>query len=511
VIVIDAGDPGLIEAGMDTGRLPALAALRERSRHGRLAGLPGIGANAMLPSLYTGLPPQRHGRYYHQQADRGDYAAARGGETALREPAFWDTLHGVGQRLLLLNVPKGPVPTDNERMRAIANWNTHLTVPDREFATVPATLTGTLTGRHGAPLPCPCLAGRHQDSTGLPVAATVAAIEDQLARNGRLAADELAADSWDTAVVGLSAAHCAGHLFWHCHDPAHPAHPQDLPADPLQTVYAAIDRVIDQLLGAVPTDSAVALFAGPGMGPNYIHPELLGQLLDARSAGPGGAGAPGALRRHLLQHWRRLPSRWRRALSALGERADARLQRRAYRRCDCFPVRLNDNVCGVRINLAGREREGRVAPADYETLGRELCTFLADLRNDASGEPLARRVIFTADTYGAGATDVLPDVLIEWNESRPLGTVSGPGIAPQRQPRAPQWSGAHNDQLLLMAAAPGLAPGALPPDARLLDAAATFSDLAGGPAAIGEGYSLIAGARVSGAGQRARQDKDTGS
>jgi hypothetical protein len=206
--------------------------------------------------------------------------------------------------------------------------------------------------------------------------------------------------------------------------------------------------------------------------------------------------------------WRRLPAPWRRRLSGPGQWLDAKLQRNDYRALDCFPVRLNDNVGGLRINLQGRERQGRVPEAEYEALGRELCRLLESLRCGKTDAPLVRRALFTTDYYGPAATATLPDVLVEWADSGPIDLVSGEGITAFRLETPPLWTGAHNDRMLLLLAGQGISRGNVPAEGSILAVAGTMSALAGGPPALGDGYSLLAGTR---AGQQPRQERDTGS
>jgi hypothetical protein len=62
--------------------------------------------------------------------------------------------------------------------------------------------------------------------------------------------------------------------------------------------------------------------------------------------------------------------------------------------------------------------------------------------------------------------------------------------------------------MLLLLAGPGISRGDVPAEGSILDLAGTMSALAGGPPALGDGYSLLARTR---AGQQPRQDRDAGS
>ncbi len=504
--MLDGCDPGLLEDGMAAGRLPQLRALREAGCATVISGLPGLGANALMPSLYTGTTPDRHGRYYHRQSEAGDYAAEAGHALAVRVPTFYDLLARDGRRVLLVNPPKAPVEPGTVSLRSISGWNAHLSVPENEFECHPASLQNEVWRKLGAPTRCPCLAHRHEHSASLVAGDVLASLEERIDQQVRLAAWQLAETAWDFAVVGLDAGHCAGHLLWHCHDPTHPDHPATVAPDPLAQICMKLDQGVGELVARLSGDVRVAIFAGPGMGPGHVHPDMLERVLQARRA-HGGAGQRSA-RSTMKGLWRRMPAPWRRLLSGPGQWLDAKLQRSDYQGQDCFPVRLNDNVGGLRINLQGRERHGRVPEAAYERLGRELCSMLESLRCSRSGAPLVRRALLTAAQYGPAATATLPDVLVEWAEAGPIDSVSGEGITPFRLDTPPLWTGAHNDRMLLLLAGEGIFREDMPAEGSILALAGTMSALGGGPPALGDGYSLLAGTRTD---QQPRQERDTGS
>ncbi len=89
---------------------------------------------------------------------------------------------------------------------------------------------------------------------------------------------------WDLALVSVGETHSINESLWHGIDPTHPLHllPSAGPAaESVRAVYRAVDRLIGDLISAFP-DAQVVLFAMGGMGINHsdvpsmlLLPELL--------------------------------------------------------------------------------------------------------------------------------------------------------------------------------------------------------------------------------------------
>ena len=75
-IGLDSADPGLLQQWGKAGLLPSLQSLRQRSLKGTTILPPGLGSGAMWGSLFTGVSPARHGRYFGRQLDAGAYRVA---------------------------------------------------------------------------------------------------------------------------------------------------------------------------------------------------------------------------------------------------------------------------------------------------------------------------------------------------------------------------------------------------------------------------------------------------
>jgi predicted AlkP superfamily phosphohydrolase/phosphomutase len=111
----------------------------------------------------------------------------------------------------------------------------------------------------------------------------------------------------------------------------------------------------------------------------------------------------------------------------------------------------------IRVNLAGRERDGMVEPSRYEETLREIESVLLECRNPRTGEPVVEAFerASTSNPLELGASEA--DLQVIWRgvvaalEHPRLGLV---GPVPLR--RTGGHTGAHG---MAYVAAPGVAPG----------------------------------------------------
>jgi predicted AlkP superfamily phosphohydrolase/phosphomutase len=114
---------------------------------------------------------------------------------------------------------------------------------------------------------------------------------------------------------------------------------------------------------------------------------------------------------------------------------------RATRRFFAVP---NNAVAGaVRINLAGRDANGRVRPEDYDGVCEELRRELLALVDTATGEPWVRDIARPRDRHPGPFTDELPDLVAEWNRTRPLPVVASPRLGTVSPPAVTGRTGDH--------------------------------------------------------------------
>jgi predicted AlkP superfamily phosphohydrolase/phosphomutase len=141
---------------------------------------------------------------------------------------------------------------------------------------------------------------------------------------------------------------------------------------------------------------------------------------------------------------------------------------------------------GVSINLAGREPDGVVVPADYERLRDEVAERLAAFRDPATGRAPVGRVWRREEVFKGRFADRAPDLLLE---PAPLYSLTH---ARSMMEPAEWMSGDHRLDGLLAAAGPGVDPTAFPDRARLVDLAPTILAAVEVPSAVAHSGAPIA-------------------
>jgi predicted AlkP superfamily phosphohydrolase/phosphomutase len=265
-------------------------------------------------------------------------------------------------------------------------------------------------------------------------------------------------ESWDLFAVVFSESHCAGHQFWHLHDESHVRHDPALRrelGDPVKTVYRALDAALGELLGRIDQETLAIVLCSHGMGPHYDASYMLdGILLYLED--------PKALERRRLGKEEPLWVRGKRKLSRLISGQAPPSNNRAYRKY--FAVPNNDVAPGIRINLVGREPQGKVRPgAEYENVCNKLIEDLLELRNAETREPIVQEVYRTSDRYDGEYLHLLPDLIVEWHREKPISSVWSPKFGAFSNKHRTRRTGDHRSEGLLIGRGPGVGSGKLSP------------------------------------------------
>jgi predicted AlkP superfamily phosphohydrolase/phosphomutase len=497
LLAIDAGNRFLIEQWASEGRLPTLQGLLARGLKGRTMSLPGLFTGATWPSFQTGVNPARSGVYSWLQIVPGTYEQQRclTGEHLKREP-FWNHLGRAGQRVAVLDMPLSGVSAGLNGVQLV-EWGAH----DAQygFRTWPPQLAREVEARFGRhPMPDTCNADR--DTAGY------VELRDRLVRGIRSKAQVtrhfLRKGDWRFFAQAFSESHCVGHQAWHVHDPAHPRHDPEQArevGDPMLDVYRAIDAAIGQALQCIDDDTIVVVLASHGMGYKYGPQFLLDRMLlglgVAAPAPTAPPPAPRPRRRDLLDPlltwgWQHTPRRLQAMLNPV------RTPLRNWMLPDrpaaaplvdpaaslCFRVENNHAHAGIRVNLVGREPQGRVAPgAEYDAFCEQLARDLGDIVDLDTGTHVVSRVLRTDELYRGEHRDVLPDLLVEWSDYAPISRIRLG--SPRLQEIGGEYrfcrSGDHFPGGMFVAAGPGIAPGTLEHTVSIMDFAPTFCRMLG--------------------------------
>jgi predicted AlkP superfamily phosphohydrolase/phosphomutase len=485
-IGLDAADPDLVLGWAREGQLPTIGGLLKRGTWTRLRSPADISTGPAWPSFFASSNPARQGRFFFRQLRSGTYRIEKKRAIDIDALPFWCDLSAVAApAVAVLDVPK-TVPQPEISGVQLMGWGVHSA--GHRTASSPPGLVKELRRRFGSyPLP-------NCDEFRLEVTQDYRDFSERLiagaAQKASLSEHVLRHQSWDLAVIVFGEPHCAGHHLWHFHDPDHPRHDASRSlGDPLRDVYRAVDTGIGRLLAVAP-DARVALFSPHGMGPNYAGTHLLPAVLQrlgmadgerptvsAESARAGVRLSPGSLPVGLRRLARRmLPDRlWDELTCRLMSLDTSWSRSRAF----CVP---GDFAGAIRINLAGREPNGRVQPgAEFDALCAELIAQLACLENADTGRPAVERVLLIDKLYQGPHRDDLPDVVVLWTGDAPVRGLRSARIGCVRGDDPDRRSGEDRADGFLLAAGAEIGSGRSleTGDVTLLDVAPTLLHLAG--------------------------------
>jgi len=488
ILQFDAASASLLGRLLAEGRLPTLAALRERGVWHDLDAPATQFAAGAQHTLYSGVELADHGLFYPFQWDAAEQRVLYMGH--LHAPApVWERLGRRGTRTLAVDPYESRPPTDPPPGALVCGWQLHDRVVLQEWSS-PDDTHRRLERLFGAPQPVDEVFGRHSVDEMLGLRRRLLAAPDRVADAAELL---LAEQRFDLAWLTFCAAHVAGHQFWDLSqlDPRGlDASAERVLGSALEDVYVAVDAAIGRVLRALPEGGDLMVISPVGMDVNTsradLLPEMLQAILDPAAERADDAGStPSSI-------WRlraALPSGLRaKVAGALPERValdlTARLEMRGmdWSRTRAF-AHPAENQGYIRLNLRGRERDGIVDPADADALMDEIAAGIESFR-ELDGSPAVKSVEKVRDLFGSGdRAHQLPDLIVKWVDtpatrlqglrSERFGTVRRHGVGSGR-------SGNHTEGDAWALVVPGSSRHAtLDRRPRLEDVAATAAALAG--------------------------------
>jgi predicted AlkP superfamily phosphohydrolase/phosphomutase len=508
---IDAGDKDLIKSWARDGTLPTFRTLLANGLVGDTESLEGFYVGATWPSFMTGVSPAKHGIHSLVQLNPGTYDLYRvkTGETMKRRP-FWEYLSSAGRRVAVFDVPLAGVSRGLNGLQMV-EWGVHDGIYG--FSTWPPNLRRRVLSRFGRhPLTRPC------DSYGIELNEYEVfrnLLVKGVYRKARLTKHYLMQSRWDFFGQVFSESHCVGHQCWHLHDPSHPSYDADTVAivgDPMRDVYVAIDTALGEILAQVQDDTIVLILASHRMahyfGMPFLLPDILCRLrvalplrlVEKRATPPSLVGQ---VENVLSWGWHHTPAGikdklgWMRThMHRWLARCQGQTSPRFFgvdpRESDCFILFNGSAVSGLRLNVRGREPEGRIQPgADMAAFCNRLASDLLQIVAVETGKPVIRSVKQTADLYRGEHLHHLPDLLIEWNDEQRFGStvlrnpygsrvrVTSEKIGVLEGVNTYCRTGDHRPEGLFIALGPGIKPGALRQRVSILEFAPTITRLLG--------------------------------
>jgi predicted AlkP superfamily phosphohydrolase/phosphomutase len=447
VIGLDGYDPVLAERFMAEGRMPHLQQIMARSacftlEHGedRYSGL-------SWEHVSTGQGPELSGRWSAVDFDPRRYTVT---QVATRSPPF---VAGLSARTVLFDAPYFDL-AQAPSVRGLVNWGAH--DPGVAAQANPASLAAEVEARFGPYAAQRFIYGFTWPDPALTHEAGIAltrAVEQRAAVARWLLRERC--PEWDLAFLVVSEFHSVIEPLWHGVDEGHPLHCH--PSAPaaragIESVYAAADALIGQLAADFPEATLVA-FAMHGMGrnaadvpamlllPELLHRDFFGSALFCppsawRAADPVPLRAGERWEQVMRAHFRHpaAPSFIKRLGAAL--RGRRLLQPRATQvthdpeagaSLDWMPVTqyarywqqmdvfaLPSFYDGrLRVNLRGREAQGRVSLRRYPEVLARARALLEACIDPATGAPaIASIEVITGDPLQRGPSEA--DLRILW-------------------------------------------------------------------------------------------------
>jgi predicted AlkP superfamily phosphohydrolase/phosphomutase len=454
VLGFDALDVDLVLKWSAEGRLPAFRRLLGESAWCRF-DLPAEYSSGMVwPSITTGLAPSQHQAWFGTRLIDGQYRVRPRRMSDLRGQPFWTSLAEAGARIVVADVPFTAV---NPALggRQLGYWGSHEWMP--HTGSHPPQLLTELSRRVGQ-YPIGAVV---EDTWARAGARDFARMLSQAIHLRSRILESLCEDDWDFFFGVFPESHSAGHYLWHeAGDP-----------QALRRIYEDLDCALARFLSRLPPQAGLAVVLSHGMGPNYngchLFPELLARFNARWSGSIGSAASRSLLDRIWSSTVTRLPAHWRIAAGAcLPVQArrwlSSRRQQNArlWRSSPAFALPATDGFSAVRVNLAGREPAGRISgPAAYAGYLDSLAAELSQWTIEGAGHRAVARIWRCAASADALRLGAAPDLMVWWDNSRPVTAIHSPSLGTVRGESSAARSGEHVMHSLLLLRVPHGAPG----------------------------------------------------
>ncbi len=399
LIGLDGADPALVEEGIAAGRMPNLARLAER---GSLLPCRSTTPCATFPAwttCVTGVNPGKHGILDFTCMTPGAYALQFVNASWRRAPALWNVLSAAGKRVCVLGVPATYPPEPVNGVMVSGFDSPVCTAIDRSFVHPASDYEAVKDWRFADFQETDIGPGWH--------AMALDRLIHGIATKERIALDLLRREPWDFFMAVFGESDTVAHHFWLFHDPKSPRHRPGF-ENAIRDVYARLDEAVGKLTDAAGPDTVVGIVSDHGFGGSGTGVVHLNNWLAERGHLAFAPERGGLLKRAALAL---APDAWKGALfrrfNALAARAEgaSRFAGIDWPNTQAWSEELN-YFPSIRINLRGREPQGRVAPDDYAFFRRDLCAELESW--DAIAHAWPREELFDGP-----CTDRAPDIVLE--------------------------------------------------------------------------------------------------
>ncbi len=444
VYLLDALEPDLLERWSDEGYLPQIARLRRSAREFRVQNRVDFLPDSIFGELLTGRSVVRTG-------DLTVLEHLHSGEATAREPTFaelharpyfWRAACRQGHRALLVDLPGGTIDREIEGFQ-LQEYGMHYARSSP--ATVPPGRLNAILDEYG---PYPVVNGDLYP----PRLGDLTRLRDDLLRGveikERLFRSFLETEDWDLAILTASEAHVAGHRFWHLWEDGHPLQPPgvgDRHKSYLREIYQAIDRSLETALDRAGDDTEVLVLATHGFQRFGGAQEMMAEFCERLGLGSGrtlrlklSVLAPRSLKR-AIRHV--LPQD---TMDRFGLGHHARMRGFAGAEVQAIAI-PNQRIGAFRLNLGGREPEGRVQPgAEAEGILTRIEDEVRQLRDVRTGLPVVQSVTRASEAFGSDYHPNLPDLLVDFrHDIGPIDSIESKTVGRLHRPKVHFRTGDH--------------------------------------------------------------------
>ena len=480
----DGADWRILDPMLEQGLLPNVQALIDRGARGVLRSTTPNHSWAAWPSFLTGLEPSNHGVYDIFEREIGQRRNLPVTYGSIKATTMLSDLNAAGATTVMTNLPLTfPPPRIEGKIVAggvLPKWRpfTHPegVAKELEDAGAPFPINGmswtTFRNRPDALL---------QEAVDLTRARTKANLH--------------LLDTTDWRFASLI--YVATDRLQHCLDkyvaPDHPRY-AELSKDPLavklRDVYRLLDDALGQLLDRARDDDLVLFVSDHGFQSctRALHMDRVLEHLGFLRFSQASRAVFGPMQ------WGRMRAVARKVYDKLGLHGRVSLPQSVNWQKTMAYTSVRSTGEGVSLNLAGREPEGTVDPADYETVRDKIMDALDGFLDPETGQKPFRRVLRREEVFTGRYAETAPDILME---PAPLYSLTH---ARSMAEEADWLSGDHRPEGVIAAAGPLVSGDALAEPALLVDMAPTILAALGVPTSVehdGRVLSALVGQEAS--------------
>ena len=420
VIGLDGATFDLILPWAAQGKLPAMAQVLARGAWGQLRSTVPPMTGPAWTTFATGANPARHSIYDWVYRKPGTYNFVPATAANRRLPSLWSLLGAAGRRVAVVNVPMTfpPEPVNGLLISGLPTPSKQVTF------THPPKLAQEIERITGNYILYPDPGQAYSDAG---VDAFLARLYQTTETRIKLVENLRGREAWDFFMIVFNGTDTVQHAMWKFMSPVHPLHDPTKAAkygDAILAFYQFLDRWLATQIASLPPDTVLMLMSDHGFGPfhKFIHvnnwlreqgflaikPAWRARL---KYAAFRAGFSPMAVYDLLMRLG--LGSLKREVVRGQGQGL-LRTLFLSFDDVDWPATRAYSlgNIGQIRLNVAGREPQGSVAPGrEYEQVREEIMARLRLLTDPATGEAVVDEIYPREALYRGPYLEDAPDIV----------------------------------------------------------------------------------------------------